>query len=120
MPYLANFPIALFQDLSLGPSKIFSKLRSSLKTISVKSKADILNLIVFDKTTNHDFHFMHTANNFIFLELPKYNTVLFYLINKEFKTEEEALSECKEIIEKVYYNMQLMNYKSLGRLNYDR
>jgi hypothetical protein len=45
---------------------------------------------------------MHTANNFIFLELLKYNTVLFYFINKEFKTEEEALSECKEIIEKVY------------------
>lgn len=45
---------------------------------------------------------MHTANNFIFLELPKYNTAMFYFINKEFKIEEEALSECKKIMEKVY------------------
>ena len=45
---------------------------------------------------------MHTANNFIFLELPKYNTALFYFINKKFETDEDALSECKKIIEKVY------------------
>lgn len=102
IPYLANFPIALLQDLSLSPSKVFSNLRNSLKRIAVKSKADRLNSIVFAKTTNPDFHFMHTANNFIFLELPKYNTALFYFINKKFETDEDALGECKKIIEKVY------------------
>lgn len=102
IPYLAKFPIALLQDLSLSPSKVFSNLRSSLKKIAVKSKADRLKSIVFAKTRNHDFNFMHTANNFIFLELPKYNTAMFYFINKEFKIEEEALSECKKIMEKVY------------------
>jgi hypothetical protein len=102
IPFLANFPIALFQDLSLSPTKVFSNLRNSLKKIAVKSKLDKINSIVFAGTKNSNFHFMHTANEFIFLELPKYNTALFYFLNEEFETDEDSLKECKKIIEKIY------------------
>jgi hypothetical protein len=58
IPYLANFPIALLQDLSLTPTKVFSNLRGSLKKIAIKSKVDKLNSIVFAKTKNPEFNFM--------------------------------------------------------------
>ena len=45
---------------------------------------------------------MHSANNFIFLELPKYDIALYYFLNKEFKTHEDAYNECREILEKAY------------------
>ncbi|WP_323589589.1 hypothetical protein [Aliarcobacter butzleri] len=102
IPFLAKLPIALLQDLSLSPSKVFSNLRNSLKRIALKSKVDRLNSIVFAVTKNPDFNFMHSANNFIFLELPKYNTALFYFINKEFETNKDSLIECKKIVDEVY------------------
>lgn len=102
IPYLANLPIAILQDLSLTPAKVFSNLRKSLNKIAVKSKKDRLYSIVFAKTKNSDFNFMHTANDFIFLELPKYNTAIFYFLNKEFETNEYAIEEYKKIMEKVY------------------
>ena len=102
IPYLADFPIALLQDLSLSPSKVFSNLRNSLKSLSIKSKANKINSLLIFKTKNPDFHFMHSANNFIFLELPKYDIALYYFLNKEFKTHEDAHNECIEILEKAY------------------
>ncbi len=102
IPYLADFPIALLQDLSLSPSKVFSNLRNSLKKLSIKSKANKINSLLIFKTKNPSFHFMHSANNFIFLELPKYDIALYYFLNKEFKTHEDAHNECIEILEKAY------------------
>lgn len=102
IPYLADFPIALLQDLSLSPSKVFSNLRNSLKRLSIKSKTNKINSLLVFKTKNPDFHFMHSTNNFIFLELPKYNIALFYFLNKEFETQKDAHEECRKILEKEY------------------
>ncbi|MDD2594109.1 MAG: hypothetical protein PHT45_07200 [Bacteroidales bacterium] len=102
IPYLANFPIALLQDLTLSPAKVFSNLRKSLNKISIKSKGNRLNSIIFFKTKNTHFHFMHTANSFIYIELPKYDTALFYFLNEAFNNEKNAFEKCMEIMKKAY------------------
>lgn len=102
IPFLADLPIAILDDLSLSPSKVFSNLRNSLKRIGVKLKVDRLNSLLVFKTKNPDFHFMHSANNFIFLELPKYNLALFYFLSKKFDTHQDAYDECMKIIEEQY------------------
>lgn len=102
IPYLADFPIAILQDLSLSPAKVFSNLRNSLKKLSIKSKNNRLNSLLIFKTKNLDFHFMHSANNFIFLELPQCKIALFYFLTKNFDTHREAYDECMEIIKKEY------------------
>jgi len=102
IPFLADFPIALLENLSLSPVKVFSNLKNSLKRLSVKSKINKINSLLVFKTKNPNFNFMHSTNNFIFLELPKYNIALFYFLNKEFKIHKSAHDECREILEKEY------------------
>ncbi|QFR39563.1 hypothetical protein A9Q91_05070 [Candidatus Gracilibacteria bacterium 28_42_T64] len=102
IPYLSDFPISFLQDLSLSPSKVFSNLRKSLKKISIKSKTNRINSLLVFKTKNPDFHFIHSSNNFIFLELPKYEIALFYFLNKEFRTHKDAHDKCINILDKEY------------------
>jgi len=102
VPYLADFPIGILQNLELTPAKVFSNLRHSLKKLSIKSKTSRLNSLFVFKTTNPDFHFMHSANNFIFIELPKYEIAIFYFLIEEFQNHKEAFEKCMGIIESEY------------------
>lgn len=103
VPYLSNFPIAFFQNsASLSPSKIFSNFRNSLKRLSVKSKSKKLNSLVVFHTKNPDFHFFHSSNNFIFLELPEYGIAMFYFINEEFSNHRHAFEKAMDIIKREY------------------
>jgi len=102
IPYLADFPIAIMQNLSLSPAKIFSNLRNSLKVLSKKSKINRLNSLLVFKTKNIDFSFMHSANNFIYIELPKYEIALFYFLQENFNNHEDAYKRSMEILKKEY------------------
>jgi len=102
IPYLADFPIGILQNLELSPSKVFSNLRHSLKKLSIKSKTNRLNSLLVFKTTNPDFHFMHSANNFIFIELPEYEIAVFYFLNDTFANHKDAFEKCMSIIETEY------------------
>lgn len=81
---------------------MFSNLRGSLKKLSVKSKSTRINSLVVFSTTNPDFHFFHSTNNFIFIELAEFEVAFFYFIKRTFDNPEAAHSAVKEIIRKEY------------------
>lgn len=102
-PYIGKMPIAMFQGpMETSPSKVFSNLRVSLKTLSVKSKSARINSLVVFSTTNTDFHFFHSTNNFIFIELAEFKVAFFYFTKRTFKSPKEAHSAAMEIISKEY------------------
>ena len=101
--YIGEMPISMFQGpMDTSPSKVFSNLRGSLKTLSVKSKSARINSLVVFSTTNPDFHFFHSTNNFIFIELAEFEVAFFYFIKRTFDTPEATSLAAKEIISKGY------------------
>lgn len=103
IPYLANMPISMFQGpLDTSPYKVFSNLRNSLRTLSKKSKIDRLNSLCVLHTKNPDFHFFHSTNNFIFIELAKYNVAFFYFYKQTFPNGEDAQKSAQEIVKREY------------------
>lgn len=102
IPYLAELPIALLSDLTLSPAKVFSNLRNSLKSLSIKSKSNKINSLLIFITKNDNFHFMHKTNVFVFLELPQLNIALFYFLNEEFENHKDANEKCMEILKDIY------------------
>lgn len=105
IPFLANFPIAIMQNnASLSPSKVFSNFRNSLKRLTIKSKVNRLNSLVVFKTKNPDFSFMHSSNNFIYLELPKYKVAFFYFLIENFDEHKKAFERSMEIIKEELYS----------------
>lgn len=103
IPYIDKMPIAMFQGpVEQSPSKVFSNLRNALKTISVKSKSVRHNSLCILRTKNPDFHFFHSTNNFIFIELAQYNVAFFYFYKQVFSTSVEAAALAKEIVQKEY------------------
>jgi hypothetical protein len=103
IPYIGKMPIAMFQGpLEQSPSKVFSNLRNALKTLALKPKAVKHNSLCILRTTNPDFHFFHSTNNFIFIELAEYNVAFFYLYKQEFATSAEAAALAQEIVQREY------------------
>ena len=102
VPYLADMPISIMQNISVSPSKVFSNLRSALKRLSVKSKARKMNSLLVFKTTNKNFHFFHKMNEFIFIELPKHEVAFFYFYIREFDTLIEAHNQAMKHMKMVY------------------
>ncbi|MCE7535591.1 HNH endonuclease [Aliivibrio fischeri] len=103
IPYIGKMPISMFQGpADTSPSKVFSNLRSSLKALSVKSKSKKLNSLCVLYTKNPDFHFFHSSNNFIFIELAQYGVAFFYFFNRTFDSHESASLAAQEIVKKEY------------------
>jgi phosphoenolpyruvate carboxylase len=96
-------PIAMFQGpMDQSPSKVFSNLRNALRTLTIKSKIQKHNSLCVLRTTNPDFHFFHSTNNYIFIELAQYNVAFFYFYKQEFATAAEATKLAQEIVQKEY------------------
>jgi hypothetical protein len=103
IPYIGKMPIAMFQGpMNQSPSKVFSNLRNALKVLSVKSKMAKINSLCVLRTTNPDFHFFHSTNNFIFIELAQYNVAFFYFYKEEFVSPKEAASKAQQIVKNEY------------------
>ncbi len=103
IPYIGKMPIAMFQGpMNQSPSKVFSNLRNALKTLSVKSKNSKHNSLCVLHTKNPDFHFFHSSNNYIFLELAQYNVAFFYFYKQEFDSANEASYRAQEIVKNEY------------------
>lgn len=103
IPYLADFPISLLRsNKEYSPSKVVSEIRRAQRRITVKNKSQNLYSLVIFKTTNPGFHFFHTMDEFIFIELPKYKIALFYFFNKKFETPKDAYIQAMKIIETSY------------------
>lgn len=103
IPYIGKMPIAMFQGpMDQSPSKVFSNLRNALKVLSVKSKKAKLNSLCVLHTKNPDFHFFHSTNNFIFIELAQYNVAFFYFYKEEFASPKAAVSKAQKIVKNEY------------------
>lgn len=102
VPYLADIPIGVMQNMDISPSKVFSNFRKALKKLGVKSKANKINSLVIFKTSNESFHFFHKVNEFMFIELPKYKIALFYFINQLFDEEKNAYKAAMGKIKEAY------------------
>jgi len=102
VPYLAEMPLSIMQNISISPSKVFSNLRNALKRLSVKSKAIKMNSLVIFKTKNKNFHFFHKMNEFIFIELPKHEVAFFYFYNNEFNSLIKAHNHAMKHLKKIY------------------
>ena len=101
--FLKDYPISmLLPNRDWSPSKVISEVRWTLKRISIKAKdIDINSLVVF-RTANTNNHFFHNLNEFIFIEIAKYEIALFYFYDRVFESIEEARDEAMAIIERVY------------------
>ena len=101
--YLSDFPLSVLrQEIDYSPYKVISEIRKSAKRMTVMKKSNKLNSLLLIKTTNKDFHFFHSMDNFIFLELAKYGIAIFYFFKKEFLTHSDAQIEAKRIVEENY------------------
>lgn len=103
IPFLNDFSLSVLDpNINYSPAKAMRNLRESFKRISVKSKVPQLNSLVIFTTKNPDMHFFHKNNDFLFIELPKYNLALLHFYKLTFKSESEAKDAAMEII-KLHY-----------------
>lgn len=103
IPFIGKMPIAMFQGpLNTSPAKVFSNLRSALHVLSVKSKVGRLNSLCIIHTKNKDFHFFHSTNNFIFIELAEFGVAFFYFYKQTFDDNSLATKSAMEIVQDHY------------------
>lgn len=103
IPFIGKMPIAMFQgSMDTSPAKVFSNFRSALQVLSVKSKADRLNSLCVIHTTNKDFHFFHSTNNFIFIELAEFGVAFFYFYKQKFEDYSVAVQSAMGIVQENY------------------
>ena len=103
IPYLADFPLSVLRDsIDYSPSKAVAEIRRSLKRLTIKNKDASLNSLQILKTSNPSFHFFHSMDNFIFIELPQFNIAVFHFFKRTFPTVADAQIEAKKIVEEVY------------------
>lgn len=103
IPFIGKMPIAMFQGpVDTSPAKVFSNLRSALHVLSVKSKVDRLNSLCIIHTKNKNFHFFHSTNNFIFIELAEFDVAFFYFYKQTFDDYSLATKSAMEIVQDHY------------------
>jgi len=103
IPFIGKMPISMFQGpIDTSPAKVFSNLRASLRVLSVKSKAERLNSLCVIHTKNQDFHFSHSTNDFIFIELAEFGVAFFYFFKRSFDEHSSAISAAQEIVQNQY------------------
>lgn len=103
IPYLANFPLSVLRDnVDYSPSKAVTEIRRSQKRLTTKSKNKNINSLIVYKTSNKGFHFIHTMDEFIFIELPKFQLALFYFYKRTFRTIKAGHKAADKILDEVY------------------
>ncbi|ENF9395274.1 hypothetical protein ABR373_004460, partial [Escherichia coli] len=104
IPFLANFPVAMFWgNVDTTPEDVFRIIRKSRRNLMSKWKDKKYNSLMVFETSNKSFHFFHKVDEFIFIEMPQVKKAFFFFFNKEFDSHDLAHEECMKIIEK-YYN----------------
>ena len=99
---MSKISISLYRTDLGSDSEILHELRHTLKRISIKSKVQNINSLVIFKSKNNSFHFFHSYNDFIFLELPRYSIAILYFYDRIFDSNKKAYDEAMKLIQKVY------------------
>ncbi|MEM9996676.1 MAG: hypothetical protein AAF809_03155 [Bacteroidota bacterium] len=103
IPFLASIPLGIMQDsASLSPSKVFSRVRNSLKRLGVKSKERKFKSLLLFRSSNPGFGFFHRMHDFIFLDFPEMGVALFHFYEREFEVHADAHAAAMEIISDQY------------------
>lgn len=103
IPFLANFPVAMFWgNVDTTPGDVFRIIRKSRRNLMSKWKDKKHNSLMVFETSNKSFHFFHKVDEFIFIEMPQVKKAFFFFFNKEFDSHDLAHEECMKIIEKCY------------------
>lgn len=89
------------EEIEFSPEKAITQLRNAQRRVTIKSKVKNINSLVIFKTKNKKFHFFHNINDFIFIELPKFQVALFYFYSRTFENIEQAKDEATKIIAEV-------------------
>lgn len=101
--FLRDYPLSVLDpNVEYSPVKVLQNLRRSFKRIIVKSKIENLNSLVIFKTSNPDIHFFHKNNDFLFLELPRYNIAIIYFYELLFSNAISARNYALELIHQNY------------------
>lgn len=101
--YLSDFPVSVLDpNINYSPARVKRNLRQSLLRVSVKSKDEKLKSLITFQTRNTSMHFFHKGNDFLFLELPKYELALLYFCERVFENELEAKDAAMEVIGQHY------------------
>lgn len=100
--YLSKIPIALYRTDLANDREILAELRFTLKRLGIKSKAVHINSLVIFKSKNTSFHFFHSYNKFLYIELPGYQIGLLYFFNEIFETQVEGYKAAMKLIKEVY------------------
>lgn len=102
IPFLSDIPLALMQDrASISLNEVREKAINSSDRLIVKSKKGKRNSLLVFKTKNPDFHFFHEMDDFIFIELPRFDVAAFLFLEKQFDQHKQAHNEAMRIIEEV-------------------
>ncbi len=100
---MSDYPLSVLDpNIDYSPTTVIRNLRESLRRIMIKSKERHLNSLITFRTKNMGMHFFHKNNDFIFLELPKYNLALLYFYKQTFKDELEARDAAMKVIKSHY------------------
>jgi hypothetical protein len=101
--FLKDIPLAVMrEEIEFSPAAAIAQLRNIQKKITVRSKIKNINSLVIFNTKNKNFHFFHNINDFIFIELPKFQVALFYFYSRTFEDNEQAKDEATKLIKRFY------------------
>lgn len=101
--FLSDIPLSLMQDrASISLNEVRAKAINSSNRLIVESKKGKRNSLLIFKTKNPDFHFFHEMDDFIFIELPRFDIAAFLFLEKQFDQHKKAHNEAIRIIEEVY------------------
>lgn len=103
IPFLSKIPLSLMQDrASISLSEVQENVINSSNRLIAKSKKGKRSSLLVFKTKNPDFHFFHEMDDFIFIELPRFDVAAFLFLEKQFDQHKQAHNEAMTIIEEMY------------------
>lgn len=99
---IADFSIAFMKEGSIRA--ITSKTRLALKRVATKNKAERINSLFACKTIEKKFAYFHSYGNFVQVQIPSYDKMFFYFIQKKHRSNKTAIKEAVKIINQAIYS----------------
>jgi hypothetical protein len=99
---VANLPLSMLRR-DATPVQAINQLKRSMKRIGIINKTPRYKSFLQFRTTNKEFHFFHSMDNYMFLELPKHSVAFFYFFRRSFDEGLSAKLAADKIFETSYH-----------------